>query len=60
MRRQRRVELCDDGGGQLGHVQAVRVQQVGADGAVPGVFAWRPPPGLVAALSDLLDRGAAA
>jgi exodeoxyribonuclease V beta subunit len=25
-----------------------------------GVFAWRPPPGLVEALSDLLDRGAVA
>ena len=28
-----------------------------ADGSVCGVFAWRPPPGLVAALSDALDRG---
>ena len=27
------------------------------DGAVPGVFAWRPPAALVAELSDLLDGG---
>ena len=25
------------------------------DGAPPGVFGWRPPPGLVVALSDVLD-----
>ncbi len=30
------------------------------DGQPCGVFAWRPPEGLVGALSDLLDRGAAA
>jgi exodeoxyribonuclease V beta subunit len=30
------------------------------DGAPCGVFAWRPRPGLVAALSDALDRGGAA
>ena len=29
------------------------------DGARCGVFAWRPPGGLVQALSDVLDRGAA-
>jgi exodeoxyribonuclease V beta subunit len=29
----------------------------GLDGSVPGVFAWRPPPGLPAALSDVLERG---
>jgi exodeoxyribonuclease V beta subunit len=28
------------------------------DGAPCGVFGWRPPPGLVAALSDALDEGA--
>ena len=28
------------------------------DGAPCGVFGWRPPTGLVPALSDLLDRGA--
>jgi exodeoxyribonuclease V beta subunit len=28
-------------------------------GAPCGVFAWRPPPGLVVALSDVLDRGGA-
>jgi exodeoxyribonuclease V beta subunit len=28
------------------------------DGAPCGVFAWRPPPGLLPALSDVLDRGA--
>ena len=27
------------------------------DGGRTGVFAWQPPAGLVAALSDLLDRG---
>ncbi|MFC3688536.1 UvrD-helicase domain-containing protein [Aquipuribacter hungaricus] len=30
----------------------------GADGHVPGVFAWRPPAGLVVDLSDLLAGGA--
>jgi exodeoxyribonuclease V beta subunit len=30
------------------------------DGRPCGVFAWRPPDGLVVALSDLLDAGAAA
>ncbi|PFG41812.1 exodeoxyribonuclease V beta subunit [Isoptericola jiangsuensis] len=30
---------------------------VGPDGAPHGVVAWVPPPGLVPALSDLLDRG---
>ncbi|MGH2909691.1 MAG: 3'-5' exonuclease, partial [Solirubrobacteraceae bacterium] len=29
----------------------------GLDGSVPGVFAWRPPPGLPAALSDVLEQG---
>ncbi|HLI61556.1 MAG TPA: UvrD-helicase domain-containing protein [Solirubrobacteraceae bacterium] len=29
----------------------------GLDGSVPGVFAWRPPPGLPEALSDVLERG---
>jgi exodeoxyribonuclease V beta subunit len=29
-----------------------------ADGTVPGVFAWRPPPKLVLAASDFLARGA--
>jgi exodeoxyribonuclease V beta subunit len=33
---------------------------VAADGTIPGVFAWRPPPALVVALSDALDRGVAA
>jgi exodeoxyribonuclease V beta subunit len=28
-----------------------------ADGSAPGVFAWRPPPGLAGALSDALDEG---
>jgi exodeoxyribonuclease V beta subunit len=28
-----------------------------ADGSAPGVFAWRPPPGLAVALSDALDEG---
>jgi exodeoxyribonuclease V beta subunit len=31
----------------------------GLDGSVPGVFAWRPPAGLAAALSDVLDEGVA-
>jgi exodeoxyribonuclease V beta subunit len=31
-----------------------------SDGTVPGVFAWHPPTALVLALSDALDRGAAA
>ena len=31
----------------------------GIDGSVPGVFGWRPPPGLVDALSDTLDAGVA-
>ena len=30
------------------------------DGSPCGVFAWRPPAALVEALSDVLDRGAAA
>jgi exodeoxyribonuclease V beta subunit len=29
------------------------------DGAPTGVYGWRPPPGLVRALSDVLDRGSA-
>ncbi len=29
----------------------------GIDGTVPGVFSWRPPPGLPAALSDALEAG---
>jgi exodeoxyribonuclease V beta subunit len=29
----------------------------GLDGSVPGVFGWRPPPGLPAALSDALEQG---
>ena len=37
--RQRRVELRDHRRGQLGHVQAVGMQQVGADGAVPAAVA---------------------
>jgi len=28
-----------------------------ADGVPCGVFSWRPPPGLLPALSDVLDRG---
>jgi exodeoxyribonuclease V beta subunit len=31
----------------------------GIDGSVPGVFSWRPPPGLVDALSGALDSGVA-
>jgi exodeoxyribonuclease V beta subunit len=29
----------------------------GLDGSVPGVFGWRPPAGLAAALSDVLEQG---
>jgi exodeoxyribonuclease V beta subunit len=40
------------GGGGLGFGGA-------PDGSAPGVFAWRPPSGLAAALSDALDEGVA-
>jgi exodeoxyribonuclease V beta subunit len=33
---------------------------VGGDGTAPGVFSWRPPAGLPAALSDCLDEGVSA
>jgi exodeoxyribonuclease V beta subunit len=52
-------------GGQLAAVLYLFVRGMsGPDtprvgGSPCGVFGWRPPPGLVAALSDLLDRGKA-
>ena len=40
---------------RAGHDRRRRPRRV--DGQPCGVFAWRPPPALVVALSDLLDRG---